>query len=123
MNMQRQQGMTFISTLLLLLVGGFLAMLVLKLLPIYLDNYKIQSVLASLEAETGMGSKPVQEIKQAIDKRLYINEVRHIGMKDIKIKRQGNFLDVRIGYVVKEPIMGNVEVLVTFDNNVQLTKN
>ena len=119
-NAQRQQGITAIGMLLMLIVGGFLALLVLKLGPIYLENYKVKTVLANVESQRDLAALPTAKIRDAVSQRLYINEVRRLSDKDIKIKRLGQVIEVKIDYEVREKILANVEALVTFQEKAEL---
>ena len=116
----KQQGMTVIGMLLMLIVGGFFALLVLKLGPIYLENYKVKTVLANVESQRDMAALPTAKIRDAVSQRLYINEVRRLSDKDIKIKRVGQVIEVRIDYEVREKILANVEALVSFREKAEL---
>ena len=117
---QRQQGITAIGMLLMLIVGGFLALLVLKLGPIYLENYKVKTVLANVESQRDLAALPTAKIRDTVSQRLYINEVRRLSEKDIKIKRVGQVIEVKIDYEVREKILANVEALVTFQEKAEL---
>ncbi len=117
---QRQQGITVIGMLLMLIVGGFLALLVLKLGPIYLENYKVKTVLANVESQRDLAALPTAKIRDAVSQRLYINEVRRLSDKDIKIKRVGGVIEVKIDYEVREKILANVEALVSFQEKAEL---
>lgn len=112
--LNNQKGMTFISTLLLLVVAGFLVLLVLKLGPIYLENYTIKTVVKSLVNDPLLKNRPVRELRNQLDNRLYINEVRRLTRKDMSFKRDGENLKLEINYQVKKHILYNVEALVTF---------
>ncbi len=117
---QKQQGMTAISMLLLLIIGGFFALLVMKLGPIYLENYKVKTVLANVESQANLASLSFPKIRSAVSKRLYINEVRRLDDKDIKVKRVGQVVRVNIDYEVREKVLANVEVLVSFQESAEL---
>lgn len=117
---RKQQGMTAISMLLLLIIGGFFALLVMKLGPIYLENYKVKTVLANLESQSNLASLSALKIRRAISKRLYINEVRRLDDKDIKIKRVGQVIQITIDYEVRENIFANVDAVVSFQERAEL---
>jgi hypothetical protein len=116
----RQTGITFISTLALLVIAGFFVLLALKLGPIYLENYTIRSVLENIKQDSFLGTRPASEIRRAINDRLYINEVRRLKPSDIELKREGEVVKVQIDYSVKEHILGNVDVLVSFSDKAEL---
>jgi Domain of unknown function (DUF4845) len=118
-----QHGLTFISLLVLMAIAGFFILLALRLGPIYIENYTIKAVLQGIKQESGNGQTSPREIRDLIDRRLYINEVRRITAKDVQITREDNKLKVIIAYQVKEHILGNVDALVSFSNSVELPVN
>lgn len=120
----KQTGITFISLLLLLVILGFLALLVLRLAPIYLENYTIRSVLAGLKQEPGLAQQSAHKIRSMIENRLYINEVRRFDKQRspeyIRLKKKDDELKISIDYEVRQHIVGNVDALVSFANSVEL---
>jgi hypothetical protein len=116
----KQTGMTAISMLLLLIIAGFFALLVMKMGPVYLENYKVKTVLSALESESMIGKKSISEVRKLIDRRLYINEVRRLSMKDIKVKKADGKLRVEIIYEVREHIAANVDAVMSFEDIVEV---
>jgi hypothetical protein len=119
----RQQGLTFISFVVLAAIAGFFLLLLMKLGPIYLENYSVKTVLKNIQSEPFIANQPANKIRKQIESRLYINEVRRLSSKDIKMTRKGQKVIVNIDYKVTEHILGNVEAVVTFAESVELTPN
>ena len=59
----RQSGMTLISFLVVFIVAGFFVLLILKIVPVYLENLKIVSSLDGLKNESGIVEKSPKENK------------------------------------------------------------
>jgi hypothetical protein len=114
-----QTGMTFIGFILMLMLIGFFALLVLKIGPIYLEHFKIMTSLNSLKKDPAFGEKTKQDILSTLDKRWNIDMVDDVTTKDVVVTKQGDYVKVQLAYEVIEPIMGNVSVLVTFDDSVE----
>lgn len=115
----RQSGMTMIGFLLMFMLIGFFTLLTIKLVPIYLEHYKIVSSLEALKSDPDLVSKPKEEILKTLEKRWDINMVNRVTVQDVKITKQGGRLTVQIAYEAVEHIMGNVDVLVTFDDSIE----
>jgi hypothetical protein len=120
-NHARQQGMTFIGVVIVLGLIAFFVLAALKLVPLYLENFKIVSSLQSLKSEAGLGSKSAPEIMTLLSRRLDINEVRRLTPKDIEIKTGSGRALVRIKYEARESFIGNVDIVAKFDDSVELT--
>ena len=85
---RKQQGMTLVSWLLLMALIGFLALIVLKMFPIYSNHYKIKGVLTSLEEERDLYSLDRQQLLSIMDRKLHINMVNSFKMSLMNIRNR-----------------------------------
>jgi hypothetical protein len=116
----RQQGMTLIGFLLMFVLICFFALLVLKIAPIYLEHFKVLTALQSVKKEGDFSTKSKEEILSMLEKRFDINSIDRVSAKDVTVVREGGQIKrVQIAYEVVEPIMGNVSVLVEFDDSIE----
>jgi hypothetical protein len=116
---KRQQGMTFISWLLVLGIVGFFAMIGLTMVPVYLEHYSIKHVLMSFEQEHDLSKKSPSEIRALMKKRLKINGVYEFDVRNnLKIKRLKAGTEVRVQYEVRKPVVGNVDLVMSFDDSI-----
>ena len=118
-----QSGLTFISVLVILGLVAFFVLLILKIAPIYLDHYKVKTVLASLENEPNLASQSTRKVRSLLMRRFDINMVEHVKKEDIAIKKRDGVLTVEIDYEVIESIIGNIDVLVYFDDRFEVRSN
>lgn len=121
--MSKQKGMTGLGWLTILALIGFFALLTLKIAPIYLDYYSVKSTLKSLEKEPLITKKSPAEIKKLIKKRLNINYVTDLPKDAFKIKKSPGILKVDLDYEVRKELFGNIDLLVTFKDNVELVSH
>ncbi len=119
---KREQGLTFISLVIVLGIIGFFTLLVLKIGPIYMNHSKVLNALYSLEQNGNVEKKSKSEIRLILAKRFNLNYVDHIDLDDITISKAGGYLKVRIYYEVVEPIIGNLSVLVEFDDVIEVSQ-
>ena len=119
-SIRQQRGMTAIGWLIVLAIIGFFALLGLRMVPAYLDYYKVVSTLEGLEAESGFSS-PV-EIRKLLERRFEISYVDTIQPADVKIKPKGNSYIVTAAYEKSEHIMGNVYVVMDFEKTVEVKR-
>jgi len=116
----RQQGMTLISLVFLMCGIGFVAMLVLKVGPIYLEHSKVTASLAAVEESVDVLNKSDSEIREMVRKRFDLNYVTNVTARDLVITKSGGYLKVQLQYEVVENIMGNLSVLVEFDDVIEV---
>lgn len=119
----RQQGMTGTGWLVVLALIGFFSLLGMKLVPIYLEHYSVRTVLESLESEPLITQKSVGEIKKMVKRRLKVNGVYDVGEKGLKVKRVSGVTKVEMTYTVREHMMANVDILVSFSDQVELVSH
>jgi hypothetical protein len=122
-NRYRQGGMTGTGWLVVLAILGFFSMLIIKLAPVYMENFSVKTVLGSLKEEPMITQKSVSEIRKMIQRRLKVNGVYDMSKDAIKIKKEGGVTNVDITYQVTKHMAGNIEVLISFSDNIKLVAN
>ena len=118
----RQLGMS--SILLVLMIGLFVLALtcVLKMAPVYIQHMNAQSVFDSLLEEQSTRDRPFlkSEIRSLIGKRMNINQITIMALKDVEIEKTSSGNIVNAVYEVREPLIGNIDVVMKFENSVTL---
>lgn len=122
-SIQKQRGMTAIGWLLVMLMVGFFLFVGIKLLPAYIDQFNVSSVLSSMKKEPRIHDMSPNEISISILKRLDINMVKDVKADDIYISQSGNLKIIEISYEVQRNIFSNVDVLLHFNNRVEVPLN
>ena len=118
-----QKGMTAIGWLLVLGLIAFFTLITLRLVPAYLEFAKVTSVLESLQNEPGITRKTKGEILNLIIKRFNVNDVYKVDAKLVKVVKEKGVLKVSINYERREHLIGNVDVVTTFDKQVEMVAN
>jgi Domain of unknown function (DUF4845) len=116
------QGYTLISLIFILGILAFFLLLVFKVGPIYLDHSKVVNALAAIEKTTDIETLSEAEIRTSLDKRFNMNYVSDIKAQEVKLTKRGGYLKVEANYEVVEKIMGNLSVLVEFDDVIEVGK-
>jgi Domain of unknown function (DUF4845) len=116
----KQWGMTAIGFILILLLIGLSLMIVLKVAPIYYENFKIKSVLSTLENEPGISKKTNFEIGNLISHRFIIDNIDRVKPGQVKVLRDTNKVVVKLEYEIRDTLIANIDVVVSFDNSIEL---
>jgi hypothetical protein len=111
---KHQQGLTFITILLILGILAFFVLLGLKIGPIYINHNRVTNALSAVEELEDIETLSKAKIYSLLEKRFGLNYVEHVEKEDVKIVKQGNYLKVEIEYERVEPIVANLSVLVEF---------
>lgn len=98
-------------------------MLIIKMAPVYMEHFSVKTVLESLKEEPMITQKSVGEVRTMIQRRLKVNGVYDMNNDAIKIKKEGGVMDVDITYQVTKHMAGNVDVLISFSDNIKLVAN
>jgi hypothetical protein len=112
--------MTPIGWVLVFLLIAFFALIALKLVPIYLQSFSVGSVISDLKNEPGISSMTEREIIAIIQKRLDVNMISGISPDDIYVEKTGDTKTISADYEVRKSMLGNVEIVVSFDKSVEV---
>jgi hypothetical protein len=121
-NPKRQSGMTIWSLTFVLGTLAFFLFLFFKLIPPYMDDFKIKSALESLGRQSDAGNMSVPEIKEAIRKRIEIDSADDLVDLNqvLTVTSRGRTKVIRINYESVTPMAFNLSALVTFDHSVEV---
>ncbi len=115
--------MTFISWLVILVVAGFMVMIGIKITPVYLEHYSVKESLESLKHEPLISRKPVGDIRKMLFRRLEINNIRSLSKDEVTIKRSGGVTTISVSYEERKPIIGNLSLVMSFNDSIELIAN
>ncbi|TNE78054.1 MAG: DUF4845 domain-containing protein [Gammaproteobacteria bacterium] len=121
MSSKKQRGMSVLGILVLLAVVGFFLTVALKVGPLYLDNSFVKASLESL-ADENVHEMTDGAIRGQVWKFLDVNNVRDLDRDALKIVREKTRTLVTINYEKRVNFMGNVDVVVRFDNSYDSSK-
>ena len=115
---QHQKGASLWMVMLIVAILGFGAVFGLKLLPMYLQWWKVEKAVTSA-LQSGVGSATKREITVAIVRRLDIDGVYTMTEKTLKnfmtIHKKGSKVRVEIDYDHKDALIGNVFLVAHFE--------
>lgn len=121
--LQKQRGMTAIGWLIVLGLIAFFTLITLRLAPLYLEYSKVSAVLESLEKEPGITRQNKGEILRLITRRFEVNEIRTLDPRIAEIESRGGRLTVSMEYERRTNLLGNVDLVVSFDKAIEVVAN
>lgn len=114
----RQTGISFIGVIFLLIAIGIVVLLGLKLFPVYMESFKIDTGLKSLIQNPKVDKMTNQEMISSLIKRFDIDDVESINYQNIKrhitIKRENGTITIVCNYQARAPLFGNLTLLADF---------
>lgn len=115
-----QKGFTLASLSFFLLLLGFVVYTSLKLFPVYMEAFTVESSVKSLETDKNEEYVGPSAVRAALIRRFGVNNVRMVSLDDISVIREKNTLMVDVNYEVRLPYFKNIYLLLTFENHAEV---
>lgn len=119
----RQRGMTLTGWMTVVALILFFALLGMKIGPIYLENLTVKDVVQSLKDEPLITKRSAIEVQKMIMKRLDINGVYDLKSEHVTVKKSPGIMKVDVTYTVQKKMVGNIDILVSFSDQIELISN
>jgi len=104
----------------LMAVIGISVLLLLKLFPVYMEHFNVTTSLESLSSETEIKSLKKGAIKELLQRRFSINDVKSVGKEHIVIEKTKTGMTIDIAYEVRKPLVGNIDLVIHFNDHLAL---
>lgn len=115
-----QQGMSAIGMLIIAFLAILVLLFVIKIVPIYLESFEMDTVFEGLKADDTLRGKPTKEIRKSIGKRMNINSIEEPALDEIEILKTPEGIQVSVEYEVETGFMGNIFLVLKFSKEVIL---
>ncbi len=120
MKSNKRSGFTLIGFIFMLIIGLFFAYVAMKLIPMYLEYHALVTTLNTLAAEPESSKLSPWRIRERIVRSLWVSYASdNIGREHIRIIRKKG-VQVRVAYEVRNSMIGNIDVVGSFDKTVTL---
>jgi hypothetical protein len=120
MEMHKQKGLTLIGFGLVLVLVVFFAYVGMRLVPLYLEYHAVVGAMDRLQEDPMAGKLSPGAIRERIMRSLYVSYASdNVKREHVQVKRQDG-VQVRVAYEVRRPMVGNVDIVVSFDRTVTL---
>lgn len=123
--MRLQRGAGMYEIMMYLFVAGFIATFAMKTVPYYLDDRIVAS--AMLQVHKDLVGKDIQEvtnsdIKARFSRYFQVDGVSDQVMESLDITREGGSVIVTMNYEVRNPFMGNLDLVLKFKHEADFSK-
>lgn len=115
-----QRGVGGLFFLLILILIGVVAVMGMRIVPMYVEHFTVRSTLEGLKDDPEVRQMGPAEIRQSIERRFDINNITAVGKKDLKIRQERNATIIEVAYEVRKPLVGNLDVVGNFSERVEL---
>ena len=120
MNHKRtQRGMSIVTVLFILILVAFLGLVGLKLLPVYLESFKVGHALSGVLQDPNVSKQTSKEMAWGIVRRLDIDGsdlISASNWKDyMKVKKESGKVTITITWRKEVPLFGNLSMVADFE--------
>lgn len=113
---QSQKGMSVLSWLMVLALVAFFASAAFKVIPHYLDYMSMEKIITSVETDEALEIRSVNQFYSHVSRGMEVNTIRDLNPKDIlEVKIENNEFRAHLQYERREPLIKNIDLVVTFD--------
>ena len=117
---RRQQGITLMSFVIVLVVVGFFALMVMKLFPMYSEYNNLKSVMKAFAAQPNSASMTPAQAFSDLERRFNIAYIESVKREHVKITRMEGGWKMDVNYEVRKPIIANLDVVGKFNTTENL---
>jgi len=112
--MRMQRGLGLYGWIFVIVVLGTVAILVIRLTPIYLNDRTLATQLDHLIANEPITTMTRRQIREALQKRLRVNSINLDLRKVLTVTKSGRTTTIVIDYEDREHLIGNIDVVLSF---------
>lgn len=105
-----EQGVSLTGLIVLLAIGGLIAVLAMKVVPTFTEFMSIKKAIASVKAQGGS----ISEMRTAFNKQAEVGYIDAIDGKDLVIVKNGDDADISFAYQKVIPMVGPVSLLIDY---------
>ncbi|MBA2591638.1 MAG: DUF4845 domain-containing protein [Gammaproteobacteria bacterium] len=121
-----QRGVTLIGFFVVCVLVGFMALVVMKLFPLYNESFKVRAALEAIASQPDIAQKTAHEIRTLVMRNFEVSDVDRFTDATIKnalsVKRDpsGRQRLVRMAYEARAPLFGNLDVVLKIDESITI---
>jgi hypothetical protein len=111
----QQAGISMLGVLVILVLLSFFLVLLLRLLPAYMEGRSVRTSIESVAAASDVSSS-IRDIKRGIAASFDTNRIESVAAKDVKIIRQKQKIVIDASHEARIPLFDGIDVVLIFDD-------
>jgi Domain of unknown function (DUF4845) len=116
-----QAGITALGFLILATLVGVVGLGALKVVPMYIKNMRMNTILGAVQEElNGQGATPIT-IRQALAKRFAVEDI-NMDVNAFKITQSKNGYSLQVTYENRAPYVADIYLVVAYDKQVEIRR-
>ena len=121
-----QRGVTLSGLIYSCIIIGFVALVAMKLFPLYNEKMKVDFALEKVANTAGSGDQSKMELVKAIMRQFEVSDVDRWGTQEfaklLKVKKEKGKKNktMTLDYEVRGPLFGELDVVLKYSNSLDL---
>jgi len=111
---KHQEGATGISIMIIVGALVFLVTILLKIVPVYVDDSSVKNVVASFHGKSDMRGQSNSEVLKTFEKRLKINNVTSLSDDAVTLEKANGDFVLTVEYEPRGSLIGSLDFIVSF---------
>ena len=116
----RQKGVTLLGMLTAVLVICFGVMLIIKVMPPYMQNYAVKNAMEDISKEANVAQMSKAKIKDKLERRLQVEGINAAIADNLLVDKKDGKLHMLLKYEKRVPVVGNIDFVFKFDEQVKI---
>lgn len=124
MNTRRQRGLSGAGWFLVIILIFSVASVGVRLVPVYLDHRTLDQLIIDLVESPEVAKMTSRQFRAALQKDLRMNNIRDFELEDmIEFERRDGVVRVQLNYEVREPLVSNADLILSFEEQYERVVN
>lgn len=119
-SMHEQRGLGWFGMLFVLAAIAFVAIVVVKTLPIYLNQMKVASAIHKTAADPEVSRGDVRAIRDELQRFWDVDSIDHLTVSQVRIGRAEHGRTISYDYEARAHLFYNISVVIEFSDAVAL---
>ncbi|QKZ06541.1 MULTISPECIES: DUF4845 domain-containing protein [Pseudomonas] len=118
-----QKGVSLLGGLVILAVLGFVASTAFKVLPHYFDYWSMKKIIESVSTDKAQQIDSVQAFYTHVRNGMQVNNINDLDLdKALTVTLDDDVFAAHLQYEQREPLVGNLDLVVKFDHEFSVRK-
>ena len=112
----RQRGVALVGWLLILALLGIAVLLVLRVGPVYMEQWTVSSIVDEVAEDPEMADAGVRDVQRGVRRRMQINTISDAARDALVVERRGENIVIIVEYEQRFPLVANLDGVASFRN-------
>lgn len=113
---RHQSGMSVLGILAILLMLGFFAMNIIRMVPPFLEYLSVKDIIARIAMDPDSGNSSNSDIRRKIANIFNTNQIYLLDPNEVEIFSKGGKTYIDANYEVRLPVMWKIDSVLKFDD-------